>query len=266
MLDRVKRIIRKYYEFLVTKLKILKEQRIFCFGGVKVKYMLKQCNNSDTLVIVFSACTRRGLKARYNYVKTLDGMPCSRLFILDDYAKDHRGSYYLGHNFQFDEEKATNALIQWAIKELAPQKLIFCGSSKGGYAALNFGVEYADSYMIIGAPQYFLTSYLEKSGNVEALDHILGIRDKEKDTALEYRLRNKIIANTNKERQHFFIHFSNKEHTYEEHIIYLLKDMEEFGYHVETDVASYTNHSDLSYYFPDFLKKHISEIVYDTNA
>ena len=138
MSDKAKRIIRKYYEFFITKFKILREQKIFNYENVKVKYMLKEEKEADALTIVFSACTRKGLKARYNYVKTLDGIPSNRLYILDDYAKDHRGSYYLGSDFQFNEEKATDALIKQIIAVLKPKKLIFCGSSKGGYAALNF--------------------------------------------------------------------------------------------------------------------------------
>ena len=65
MSDKAKRIIRKYYEFLVTKFKILHEQKIFGYENVKVKYMLKEDDEADTLIIVFSACTRKGLKARY---------------------------------------------------------------------------------------------------------------------------------------------------------------------------------------------------------
>ena len=173
MSDKAKRIIRKYYEFLVTKFKILHEQKIFGYENVKVKYMLKEDDEADTLIIVFSACTRKGLKARYNYVKTLDGIPSNRLYILDDYAKDHRGSYYMGENFQFNEEKATDALIKKTIAALKPKKLIFCGSSKGGYAALNFGLQYCGAYMVIGAPQYYLTSYLKDSENFATLEHIL---------------------------------------------------------------------------------------------
>lgn len=261
MIDKGKRIVRKYYEFVITKFKILREQKIFHYNDIKVKYMLKEQKETNALAIVFSACTRKGLKARYNYVKTLDGMKCSRLYILDDYARDHRGSYYLGENFRFNEEKATNALIQEVINDLHPDKVIFCGSSKGGYAALNFGVQYPMSHIIVGAPQYFLASYLEQSGNLAALEHILGERNKQKEEILEYRLCHKICDNKNCSTQHIYIHYSNKEHTYEEHIVHLLKDMKKSGYQIVEDVADYTNHGDLSYYFPDFLKKNIMEIL-----
>ena len=261
MSDKAKRIIRKYYEFLVTKFKILHEQKIFGYENVKVKYMLKEDDEADTLIIVFSACTRKGLKARYNYVKTLDGIPSNRLYILDDYAKDHRGSYYMGENFQFNEEKATDALIKKTIAALKPKKLIFCGSSKGGYAALNFGLQYCGAYMVIGAPQYYLTSYLKDSENFATLEHILGKADKQKEETLEYRLRNKIYNNEKCSSQHIYVHYSNQEHTYQEHVVHMLEDMKKCNYQITNDVASYTNHGDLSYYFPDFLRNTIEKIV-----
>lgn len=255
-----KKVIRKYVEYFHTKLVLLWEQKVFKHEGVKVKYMLKEQKDADTLAIVFSACTRKGLKARYNYVKTLNGMKCSRLYILDDYAKDHRGSYYIGGNFKFDEEAATRELIKKKIQELGPKKVAFCGSSKGGYAALNFGLEFPDSVMIVGGPQYFLTTYLLNS-NMDTYEHIMGEPSEEKDRIIEFRLRNKLKENSYIKTQKVYLHFSDKEHTYGEHIVHMLKDMEENGYKVEKDVADYENHSDISYYFPDFLKKYIKKLV-----
>lgn len=255
-----KKVIRKYVEYIHTKIVLLWEQRIFHHKGVRVKYMLKREKNADTLVIVFSACTRAGLKARYNYVRTLNGLYCNRLYILDDYAKDHRGSYYIGGNFKFDEETATRALIQKIIGDLKPEKVVCCGSSKGGYAALNFGVEIPNSVMIVGAPQYFLTTYL-LAGNIETLNHIMGERSSEKDEVVEFRLQNKLLANKHIPSQRVYLHFSDKEHTYEEHIVHMVKDMEKAGYCLEKDVADYTNHSDVSYHFPDFLKGCVNRVI-----
>ena len=77
MIDKARRVIRKYVEFIITKIRILWEQKIFRHEDVTVKYILKKKKTADTLVIVFSACTRKGLKARYNYVKTLNNLNCN---------------------------------------------------------------------------------------------------------------------------------------------------------------------------------------------
>lgn len=261
MTDKARRVIRKYIEFVITKIRIIWEQKIFNYGDVKVKYILKHKKKADSLVIVFSACTRHGLKARYNYVKTLNGLSCcNRLYILDDYAKDHRGSYYMGRDFRFNEETAVEELIKKQISELKPEKIIFCGSSKGGYAALNFGIKFDNSYMVIGGPQYFLASYL-KNGNEYTLEHILGERTPDKEERLDNYLREKLQNNDKRNTQKIYIHYSDKEHTYEEHIRAMLNDLKSGGYDVFEDVADYVKHSDIAYYFPDFLKKQISDII-----
>lgn len=261
MKNKAKKVIRKYYEYIVTKISILWAQRSFHTDDVRVKYILKKKKDSKSLVIVLSSCTRRGLKARYNYMRTLKKIPCNRLFILDDYAADHRGSYYLGKDYTFSEEKAVHQLIVTMQNKLDVKTLLFCGSSKGGYSALNFGLEYPGAYVLAGAPQYFLADYLVGSGNVEAYRHIIGDEDEEKKTALNYRLRNKINDLKVFPKPKIYLHYSDREHTFEEHVRHILEDLQENGYTVISDVADYTNHSDISYYFPDFLVKTINLIL-----
>lgn len=261
MTNKAGKVIKKYIEFITTKIRILWEQKVFSMEDIKVKYIFKKKKDAGVLVVVLSACTRKGLKARYNYVKTLNGLHCNRLYILDDYGKDCRGSYYMGYDCNFKEEEAVKALINKIMEESKPEKVVFCGSSKGGYSALNFGTQYPNSVMIVGAPQYYLTSYLVTSGNLYTLEHIIGNRTEERDARLEHYLENKLKSNPYIDTQQIFLHFSDKEHTYEEHIRHMLKDLEECGYHVEKDVADYTNHSDISLHFPDFLRKHIGDVI-----
>jgi len=254
------KVIGKYWEFVLTKVKIIYAQRIFQYQGIKVKYMIKRYKRSNMLLIVFSACTRPGLKARYNYVKTLDGLKCNRLYILDDYSEDHRGSYYLGHDFLFDEEQATNKLIDEILNELKPEKVVYCGSSKGGFAALNFGLQRKNSFIIAGAPQFFLASYLKASGNLCAYKHIIGLPSEERDKYIDQYLQNRILQDDYADSQRIYLHFSNKEHTYGEHVMFLVEEIKRKNIMCEYDIASYTNHSDISYFFPEYLKKTITKI------
>lgn len=259
---KLEKVINKYFEYFMTKVKILYAQRKFEYDGIRVKYLLKRKKNSDTLVIVFSSCTRKGIKARYNYVRTLNKVNCSRVHILDDYAEDGRGSYYLGDNFTFREEKATNALIDKLLHDLAPQKAIFCGSSKGGYAALNFGLQQKGAYIITGAPQYYLASYLRgEDGSNCTYTHIIGQETPEKFAALENHLHDRICEKKYNATQKIYIHYSKSEHTYKEHICHLLDELNKNGYRVFEDVADYCNHSDISYFFPDYLLKTIQHIL-----
>lgn len=260
MNEITKKKIKKYYEFILTKIKILFSQKTFTDGKVRVKYMYKSVKNSKALIIVFSACTRKGVKARYNYVKTLSDFDCNRLFILDDWAADHRGSFYLGENFEFTEEKATNALIDKFVTLQKTDKVIFCGSSKGGYAALNFGLQRPNALIIAGGPQYHLYQYL-KAGNEAALEHIMGEYAKEKAMIIDNRLKHVIENDKFADTQSIYLHYSDKEHTYHEHIADLIMDIGEKGIRLKKDIADYSDHSLISLFFPDFLKKTIAEII-----
>ena len=251
--------IKKYIEFFTTKLHLLFEQKIFRYGEVNLKYIWKR-KNSKNLIIVFSSCTRQGIKARYNYMRSLKDVQANQLFILDDFSEDKRGSYYVGNNYTFCEEKATKALIERIIRECKPVMLVFCGSSKGGYAALDFGLQFENAYIVAGGPQYLLADYLG-AGSEERLRYILGDITEEKKIVLNNYLRNRIKNNPYGKSQHIYLHYSDKEHTYTEHVQYLLNDLKEKEYDLKEDIADYADHSDIAFYFPTFMLDSLTEIL-----
>lgn len=253
---------KKYIEYIHTKFILLLRQKKFYSNRVCMKYMLEEAPSS-VLIVVFSAFTRKGLKARYNYVRTLKDTPQNKLFILDDFAKDKRGAYYIGHDMGFEEEKATIDLIKFIQGKVGAKKILFCGSSKGGWAALNIGLQFPNANIIAGGPQYILGQYLKDSDNLDALEHIAGQVTEEKVKIINNYLKNRIQNNRYKQSQHIFLHYSNQEHTYREHIQFLLADLKEQGYHLQEDVADYADHSDISYYFPDYLCRMAAELCTD---
>ena len=244
--------LKKYIEYFLTKLHVVFEQHTYKYNGTSMKYMFKR-SDSDTLLVVFSACTRNGIRARYNYVRTLKDIPFNRLFILDDFAKDHRGGYYLGKDLSFREEAATKALIDAVIQKEGIKKVIFCGSSKGGYATLNIGSQYKGAYLIPGGPQYYLATYLIEDESFITLEHIIGETTDEKVKMIDEYLPRRLVNNPYIKTQKVFLHYSDQEHTYDEHIKFMIQDMKKSGYHLQHDISDYTNHSDISYYYPDHL-------------
>ena len=203
---------KKLGEYMMTKLRLLRDQKKYRSRGVTLKYMLDRVDSRD-LIIVFSSCTRKGIRARYNYVRTLKEVPCNKLFLLDDFASDHRGSFYLGSNMKFEEAVVVRELIDRVREQTGAKRLIFCGSSKGGYTALNFGLDYPGSYMVVGGPQYFLGQSLLDTGNIEALKHIAGQVCKEKVEFLNEYLPKKVAANRYAPSQRIYLHYSDSEHT-----------------------------------------------------
>lgn len=253
------RKIRKYYEFITAKLSVLREQKVYKFQKVNLKYIYREDEQTDTLAIIFSACTRPGLKARYNYLRTLDGVCCNRLYILDDFGSDHRGSYYLGQMPEFKEEEAVLSLIQKVLRETNPKKLLFCGSCKGGYAALNFGSRFENSVMIIGEPTYRIAT--EFGLAEELLKYWMGTVTKKNIEYMDYYLEHQLRQNPyiHSQKIHFF--YSEKDEYVNRHTNPLLDTLSDAGYDFEREPAQFSAHAELGLYYADYLKKKVLQYL-----
>lgn len=264
-----KKKLHKYIEYGTTKVKMALRQKKYNYQGTSIHYISEECN-SDTIVFVFSSCTRIGVKARYNYMRTLNKCNVNKMFILDDYGEDNRGVYYLGKNMDFHVERAVSKLIEKTLNSGKYKKIIFAGSSKGGYGAFDFGMQIPGSVIIAGASQYHLGSYfMDESNKLEltlryvtgkGYDETSAEQIEELNTHLEKRIKG---AEQLQKKPKVYLHYSNKEHTYEEHIIHLLRTLKEGGFEIKEDVRSYTNHSDVSMYFPQFMVNCIEEVLHE---
>ena len=223
--------------------------------------MFFPCKKSDILVVGFQACNDAG--PRYNQVRTLKECGVNRLLIKDDFGPRQLGVYYLGCKENHAVETAVFELIDRCIAESRTlfKYIVFSGSSKGGYAALNFGIHYPNSVMVVAAPQYFLGNYLDSEKFRPTLEEILGgpVTEKNKN-ALNHRLKQRIREDTAAKTQRVYIHYSDKEHTYEEHIRALLEDLTAAGVEVHTDVKHYPTHEELKYFFPEYLSSVLEQL------
>jgi len=253
------RKIRKYYDYFVTKVKVLREQKVYKFQDISLKYMYKETKQADVLVVVFSACTRPGLKARYNYVKTLDGINCNRLYILDDFGYDYRGSYYLGHMPEFKEQEAVISLIKNVMKDANPRKVLFCGSCKGGYAALNIGSRFKDAVMIVGEPTYRIATEFKLAEGL--MRYWMGNVTKEKIEYIDSYLENQLKNNQYVSSQKVFYFYSEKDEYVKLHTNSLLQTLYDAKYDFEKEPAQFTAHADLGLYFPEYLKKKVLQCL-----
>lgn len=251
----------KYIEYLQTLIYKKYHERKIDYKDTQVKYIFQKSPRSKTLIVVFSACTRVGIPARYNYMRTLSSAKCNKLFILDDYGDDHRGGYYLGHYPDFEFEQATLFLLRKVIENNQIEKCYFVGSSKGAYAALNFGLQLNTGEIsrgiIIGAPQYYLGKYLSAPANRTTLVSMVGTDADDKDAinVLNLRLKNIITSNLNSYKQPIYLHYSKNEHTYTDHIKGMIIDLKNNGYNLHEDLGNYTDHWDVSIYYPKYLLK-----------
>lgn len=255
----------KYIHYLTTKLSVKFRQKVFRSNDIELKYMLFNARKSRDLVVVFSACTRGGLKARYNYVRTLKHIKCNKLFILDDFASDERGCYYLGRYPDYPIEKATVRLIENVRNATSSEKIILCGSSKGGWSCLNFAFDlpFCDDIVVCsGAPQYRLGSYLKYF--TPAMDFICGPAARGEVIAdLDVHLQNKILGAGNdisgRKKPKIYLHYSANDGSTISHVKALLSDLNAASIPYSSDVQSYASHHDVSLFFPDYLKSTVEK-------
>lgn len=235
--------------------------RHFTFKNTKLNYIYQKQNDSSNLVIVFSAFPRTGYEATYNYLKTLESTKTNKLFILDNFGYQKRGCYYLGENGKLNVQKAVVQLIEKLRKENSYTTTVCVGSSKGGYAALMFGSLIGVDYVIAGAPQYFLGNYLTDNPIKDPiLKSIAGNNDQASVSEL-----NELLPNLIKNNSHFkkvYLHYSQLDHTYPEHIKSLIADLNNSNISIEIDQQDYQTHQEIRYWFPDFLVKSLDNIFY----
>lgn len=250
------RKINKYIEFITTKIKVMIKEKKYTYKDNIIKYIFEE-NTSDTLIVVLSACTRVGVKARYNYNRTLNEYKVNKLFILDNFGDDKRGTFYLGKNGEFDIPQGVNSLIDYIINKCKAKKIIFIGSSKGGAAALYFGLQ-RESTIIIGGPQYRLGNYMNKQHHMNRFKYIMGEVNSDNILKLDKLISEQI---QNSYKNSVYLQYSKYDIYYKSDIRYLVQDIKNSEIEFSCEELDYKNHDEVSLYFPIYLKKILNKIL-----
>lgn len=245
--------INKGTDLIKTKYLMKFKQKTYTGKMYDIKYLVEFNKKSNDILIVFTACTKKGQKARYNYIRTLEGIKCNKLFILDDFGFDGRGAYYLGKNKDFAIAIDVEKLIDEICKEVKAEKEIYIGSSKGAYAALYFGMGRKNTSIVAGAPQYRLGNYLYLPSHRNILNYIMGDESKESINKLNILMENRLKNNENNGNS-IYLHYSNEEETFKSDIEPLIEALNNLNIKKKYDIHRYKNHSDLTLYFPKYIK------------
>jgi Heparinase II/III-like protein/Heparinase II/III N-terminus len=226
-------------------------------GEVDVKYFLqKSTSNSTDLIIIFSAFQALGQGPKYNYINTLLGIDCNKLFILDDFGS--RGSYYLCKGKDYKIERSVIRLINSIIDEYGFKNITSCGSSKGGYASLYYGIKYGFNNIIAASPQYFLGTYLEKSKSPDVIEFLAGKVNEDEVQYLDRLLQDTV--NTSEFKPNIYIHLGEGEYHYTDHVLPLIEKLANNHISYELDLGNYNSHSEVGKFFPKYLLSKISSI------
>lgn len=208
-------------------------------------------NRSDKLLIVFSGFSKE--KPVYNYVRSLrDVNSVSKLYILDDFG--FRGSYYWLENGKDTPERLTTELIGKIVGGGNFHELYTMGTSKGGTCAIYYGLMFGATNIYSGACQYYVGNYLSIEQHLPILQGMLGSDYSNKDVDfLNSKLSQLIVKKTNSKS---IIHllYSKNEHTYQDHITYLIDDLNSCGIKFTEKIETFNRHSDVGKYFIPYIR------------
>ncbi|MFA7764053.1 hypothetical protein ACGFNX_04170 [Streptomyces sp. NPDC048723] len=155
-------------------------------GAVPIEYRFSHARNGNRhLVVVFANFTAPGEYGWSNGV--LDKVRSNILWVRDLF--DGANSYYLCKGMDFSLEQSVAGLISRVMNalSLSPDEVTMFGSSKGGSAALFFGLKYGFRNIVASVPQFLIGTYVKEGipgaarmmmgevteQNVHALDSVL---------------------------------------------------------------------------------------------
>lgn len=247
----MKKKLRKWITIFYT---ILHEKNYVTKSGFKINYMYKK-NGGNSIIICFSGFPGNNRKSKFNYIGILKKDKRDVLWINDSFGFNKTGSYYLIENGRFMIEDI-NFFINSFVKNY--ENIIFVGSSKGGYAALYYGILNNANYIIIGAPQFYVYNYLQTQDK-RIINSMIVDNDDNAKIFLNNALKD--IIEKEEYKGKIFLHYSVNDHTYKDHILPLLNIMKKRNYCIETDINTYLNHSEVGKYYPIYLKKILNDMV-----
>jgi Heparinase II/III-like protein/Heparinase II/III N-terminus len=234
------------------------------FSSLKnIRYHFQEAKNhklKDELIIVFSSLAEK-YKFRYNYIRTLENIHCNKLYILDDFGD--QGAYYLGKNRDFSIETTVNSLIQYFQRKLKIQneKITMVGSSKGGYAAIYFGIKNYVGNVITGAPQSNLGHFLlNQAQHPNIAEYIAGGTEKSDQIYLDQLLYT-ILQQPSDVSPEIKIMVGSKDHHLKNHVEPLVASLKEKKFDITLKIEQGIDHEGLKSHFPKYLLENIMNIL-----
>ena len=223
----------------------------------QLKYLFFR-KHSDTLVIVFSGMSKIPV---YNYVRTLRTLKIDRLYLLDDFG--YCGSYHWFSKGMDIPLMLTKNLIDQVINQGGYKRVITIGSSKGGTDAIYFGLQCGAQHIFAGAPQYYVGTYLtDGNGNkIQPFYSMMGEEAGESERKKLDDMMSNCLNECLQNRVVVHLLYSKNEHTYDDDVQYLLRDLDTFGIQHEDKIEEFTDHSDVGKYFSPWILKELGRLT-----
>lgn len=182
-------------------------------NGHTVSYVLK-ANRKDIahLVVVFNGYRHHG----WDFGNPINFLKCNILMIVDVFKNQQ--SCYMGKDGNFEFNDVVACLIEKILERLGltKQSCTLIGASKGGYAALYFGVKYNFPNIVSSAPFGYLGKWM-KDYNDSIAKHVMG-QDFDNETIDFYnQLAFNIIRQDKYKDKNIYMFISEQDHFYQEY-------------------------------------------------
>ncbi|EOI3546913.1 alpha/beta hydrolase [Cronobacter dublinensis] len=128
-------------------------------NGVQIKYRFKKRKyDTQHMIFIFSGFGGAGMFT-YDFANALQDCPAHVVWIKDDF--NNACTYYLCQNNDFSVEKTVSAFIEIMLAryDLDKTQCTLAGFSKGGSAALWYGLKYGFKNIVSTVPQFHIGSY-----------------------------------------------------------------------------------------------------------
>ncbi|PKH20123.1 hypothetical protein CIG19_18395 [Enterobacterales bacterium CwR94] len=120
------------------------------------------------------------------------------LWIKDDFNR--LPAYYLCRGMKFDVEQGVSALIEAVISHIKPKSVSIMGGSKGGTAALYYGIKHKLKNIISLVPQFKIGSYVTEGHWAQVGKEMMGNVTLTNRTMLDSLLPHKIKSDRQLDR------------------------------------------------------------------
>lgn len=231
----------------------------------EIKYLYIPAKNSEHLTVILSGFHGKEVTGKppvYNYINSLKDIEINKLFILD--GVDNIPVYYYGQNSKPTYMNDVSDLIKSIAKEakINMRRVIIGGSSKGGTGSLLIGLNLSVGHIISGANQLYVGTYLSRMGpklrNL-MLPKILGENSGNSAEKLDNIFKKHLLID--KTRSNLYFHGGTRDSHYIGHMKPLLAYYDSKGIMYELDLKNYVGHNSVIYYFPEYLRRKINEIL-----
>ncbi len=158
------------------------DEQYITLNNIELTYLFKEKKyDSNHLIVVFSGFGGKS-QFTYDFKNALSLVRANVLWIKDDFHKKTYASYYLDpiNSEKKTIENAVHDLILLILKKcnLTKEHCTFLGCSKGGAAALYYGLKYNIKNLVVSAPSLLIGSSIsgkipKRKAKVMA-EHLLG--------------------------------------------------------------------------------------------